>query len=149
MRRLALRLVKLPPRIIYAVGLGRILGHFVLLLTTRGRRTGRPRVTPLQYEEIDDTFVVASARGTRADWYRNLVVDPTVAIRVGRSRVTAIAEPTTDRGAIADLLEFRLERHPCFVGTVLRLRGVPRQPERRDLEAYAGRLAMVTLAPRR
>ena len=35
---------------IYKMGLGSIIGHLVLLLTTSGRKTGKRRVTPLQYE---------------------------------------------------------------------------------------------------
>jgi len=35
---------------LYAVGLGPVVGRLVLLLTTTGRKTGLPRVTPLQYE---------------------------------------------------------------------------------------------------
>jgi deazaflavin-dependent oxidoreductase (nitroreductase family) len=148
MRRLFFRLLKLPPQAIYAVGLGRWYGRFVLLLTTTGRRTGRRRVTPLQYEAVNGTFVVASARGERADWYRNVVASRQVEIRLGSSRFVAVADPSTDPDRIADFLRLRLDRHPWFVGTVLRCRGVPRRPEQSDLEAYATRLAIVTVTPR-
>lgn len=147
-RRVFLRLLKLPPRAIYAVGLGRWYGRFVLLLTTSGRRTGRRRVTPLQYERVDGMYVVASARGERADWYRNVVAHPQVEVRIGSSRLQGVAEPSTDSARIADFLQLRLDRHPWFVGSVLRLRGVPRRPARGDLETYATRLAIVTITPR-
>ena len=48
--RFLLRLLHLPPRLAYAIGLGPLLGRFVLLMTTTGRKSGRRRVTPLQYE---------------------------------------------------------------------------------------------------
>ena len=51
--RLVWRVLRLPPRLWYALGLGPIMGRLVLLLTTTGRKTGRQHVTPLQYEEID------------------------------------------------------------------------------------------------
>jgi deazaflavin-dependent oxidoreductase (nitroreductase family) len=76
MRKWIFRLLKLPPRLVYSLGLGTVYGRFVLLLTTRGRRSGKARVTPLQYERVDGALVVASARGTVSDWYRNLVADP-------------------------------------------------------------------------
>ena len=48
----------------------------VLLLATTGRRPGQPRVTPLQYEEVDGVIYVASARGQRADWFQNALARP-------------------------------------------------------------------------
>ena len=147
MRKWIFRLLKLPPRLVYSLGLGPLYGRFVLLLTTQGRRSGKARVTPLQYERVDDALVVASARGTGSDWYRNLLADPRVEVRAGRTRFTATAETCTDPARIADFLEFRLERHPRMVGRILRLRGVPSPPSRQDLEVYAAGLAMVTLTP--
>ena len=36
--------------------------RMVLLLTTIGRKSGLPRVTPLQFEQVDGAYYVASAR---------------------------------------------------------------------------------------
>lgn len=114
-----------------------------------GRKTGEPRVTPLQYEQVNGEFVVGSVRGALADWYRNVAADPRVEVRVGRSRFSGVAETCSDPGRIADLLELRLERHPRMVGLMLRLRGVPVSPTRADLETYAAPLTMVTITPQR
>ncbi len=73
----------LPPRIAYSLGLGSLVGRFVLLLETTGRKSGLPRVTPLQYDEVDGIIYVASARGVKADWYRNLVANANVEVTVG------------------------------------------------------------------
>ena len=147
MRKGFFRLLKLPPRLLYAVGLGVLYGRLVLLLTTRGRRTGKNRITPLQYEQVGRTFVVASARGTAADWYRNVAADSRVEVRVRRSRFSGTAETCADPARIADFLELRLENHPRLVGRILRFRGVPANPTRAELEAYASRLAMVIITP--
>lgn len=66
----------LPPRLAYSLGLGSIAGRTVLLLTTFGRRSGFPRVTPLLYAEIDGIIYVGSVRGEKADWYQNLRANP-------------------------------------------------------------------------
>jgi deazaflavin-dependent oxidoreductase (nitroreductase family) len=66
----------------YAICLENIYGRLVLLLTTRGRRTGRLQITPLQYEQVDGTLVVASAHGCASDWFRNALADPHVEVRV-------------------------------------------------------------------
>ena len=146
-RRWLFRLSKYPPRLLYAIGLGAVHGRFVLLLTTRGRRRGKARITPLQYERVDGTFVVASARGVVADWYRNVVADRRVEVRVRRSRFSGIASPNADPAQIAGFLELRRERHPWMVGRLLRFRGVPTSPTRAQLESYASRIAMVTITP--
>jgi len=119
----------------------------VLLLTTRGRRSGLERVTPLQYEEIDGVFYVGSARGARADWFRNLVADPHVRLQVGQRQVEAEAEPITDPRRIADFFELRLGRHPRMMRLLLRAEGLPAGFDRSDLEAFASGKAVVALRP--
>ena len=69
-------------RVLYAIGLGPIIGKIILLLTTTGRNSGLKRVTPLQYEEINGRYYLGSARGLKADWVRNIQVNPKVEVRV-------------------------------------------------------------------
>ena len=59
-----------------------------LLLTTTGCRSGRQGWPPLQYERVDGSYVVASARGAQADWFRNAVAEPYVTVRVGDRTLT-------------------------------------------------------------
>ena len=50
-----------------------------LLLTTRGRRSGRLRRTPLIYGRDGDRYVVVASYGgspQHPDWYFNLADDP-------------------------------------------------------------------------
>jgi deazaflavin-dependent oxidoreductase (nitroreductase family) len=142
-----LRLLKLPPRVVYALGLGPIYGRLVLLLTTIGRKSGLPRVTPLQYEEVDGIYYVAAARGQRADWFRNIVANPHVEVRVRNKHFHGLAEPITDPARIADFLELRFQRHPQMMGTMFRAQGLPTQPNRVQLEQYATNRAMVVIRP--
>jgi deazaflavin-dependent oxidoreductase (nitroreductase family) len=54
-----------------------------LILTTRGRKTGREVSTPLLYvEENEKLYIVASFGGndTHPGWYRNLVATPEVKV---------------------------------------------------------------------
>ncbi|MBE0690217.1 MAG: nitroreductase family deazaflavin-dependent oxidoreductase [Anaerolineae bacterium] len=142
-----LRLIKRPPQIAYAVGLGPLIGRIVLLLTTTGRRSGLPRVTPLQYEALDGAYYVGSAYGTEADWCRNILADPHVKVRVKNQRFDGLAEVTTDRVRIADFLELRLKRHPRMVGAMLRAEDLPPNPTRAQLEQTGARLALVVIRP--
>ncbi len=141
------KLINKPPRIAYALGLGPLIGRLVLLLTTRGRRTGLLRVTPLQYEQIEGKYYVASVFGARADWYQNILADPGVRVRVGRKEFKALAERSTAPVQIADFLEYRLAHHPRMIGLMLRAEGLPPSPSRQDLESLAEEKALVILHP--
>lgn len=69
-------------------------GAPLLLLITRGRRTGKPRTTPLaRIEHGGHLHVIASAGGADADpaWFRNLTAEPRVGVQDGARRLTARA----------------------------------------------------------
>lgn len=140
-----LRLIHFPPRLAYALGLGPLMGRFVLLLTTTGRKSGRPRVTPLQYEAVDGFIYLAAARGQKSDWVRNILADPRVLVRVKARRFQGQAEVIGDVARIADFLELRLQRHPKMIGAMLKAEGVPIPPSRVDLETYARGLTVVVI----
>ncbi len=140
------RVLKLP-RLWYALGLGPVVGGLMLLLTTTGRKTGLPRVTPLQYEEQDGVIYVASARGQQADWFRNILANPRVEIRVRARRFYGQAEPISDPMRIADFLEVRLKRRPRMMGAMLRGEGLPAKPDRTQLEQFAGKIVVVAIQP--
>ncbi len=70
-------------------------GTTVLLLTTTGRRTGKPYTTPLIYQKDDggNPIVVASRGGSpkHPDWYENLVANPEVRVQIHGEKFTARA----------------------------------------------------------
>jgi deazaflavin-dependent oxidoreductase (nitroreductase family) len=118
----------------------------VLLLTTTGRKSGLLRVTPLQYEQVDDDYYIASARGTQADWFKNVVSDPKVHVQIKQQEFDALAEPITDPNRIADFIEMRLQRHPVMIRLIIHLfDGLPLKYSRADLESFCKEKAMVIL----
>lgn len=141
------RWIKHPPQIAYALGLGPVIGRLVLLLTTTGRVTGYPRVTPLQYEKIGDVIYVGAARGLKSDWVKNILADPHVKIRVKSRQFDGVAEVTTNPSKIADYLEIRLKNHPRMVGAMLKTSGIPSKPNRTQLEDYAAKIVLVAVRP--
>ncbi len=135
-------------RVLYAIGLGPLIGRIILLLTTTGRRSGKKRVTPVQYEEIDGLYYLGAARGLKADWIRNIQSCPEVDIRVGAKHFHGRAEIVTDPSRFADFMEVRLERHPRMIGLIMeRAHGLPRRPSRAQLEQLAVNEAMVIVHP--
>jgi deazaflavin-dependent oxidoreductase (nitroreductase family) len=66
----------------------------VLLLTTKGAKTGREHVTPLNFSRDGDRYIVMASKGgssTHPDWYHNLVADPVVTVEADAERFTAKA----------------------------------------------------------
>lgn len=79
---------------------GKVGGNFegapLLLLHTKGRRTGEERVNPMMYlEQEGRLFVFASKAGadTDPDWYRNLVAHPDVTAEIGTEELAFQATP--------------------------------------------------------
>jgi deazaflavin-dependent oxidoreductase (nitroreductase family) len=135
-------------RFLYAIGLGPIVGKIILLLTTTGRRSGRQRVTPLQFEVIDGDYYLGAARGLIADWVRNIQANPRVEIRAGAKRFEGNAEVITDASRFADFMEVRLERHPRMIGLIMeKAHGLPRRPSRAQLEELGRSEVFVIVHP--
>jgi proline iminopeptidase len=60
-------------------------GSKILLLTTKGRKSGEPRTKPLIYEQDGDRYVIVASKGgapEHPDWYRNIEADPNVELQV-------------------------------------------------------------------
>jgi deazaflavin-dependent oxidoreductase (nitroreductase family) len=65
---------------------GKIAGMPVLLLTTKGRKSGQPRERALTYVPSGNAYaVIASFLGEprHPDWYLNLKADPQASVRCG------------------------------------------------------------------
>lgn len=69
-----------------------------LLLTTTGRRSGKPRRTALIYGRDGDRYLVVASKGGAAEhplWYLNLRDQPEVELQVGAERFHARARTAT------------------------------------------------------
>lgn len=63
-----------------------MMGAPLLLLTTRGRKTGKSRVNPLIYLQDGEELAVVASKGGWPEsplWYRNLQNDPNVQVQIG------------------------------------------------------------------
>ncbi len=73
---------------------GRMLGQNVLLLTTVGRRSGKERITPVNYYLDGENYILVGSnwgKPGQAAWYLNLMHQPEAHIQVKglKLRVTA------------------------------------------------------------
>jgi len=84
-------------------------GAPALLLTTRGRKSGKLRRTALYYGRHGGSYIVIASNGGAPEhplWYRNLAADPQVWIQVGPDVMEARARDATpeERPALWDLM---------------------------------------------
>ena len=80
----------------------RLVANPMLLLTTRGHRSGEEHTVPLLYLEDGPRVVVIASYGGRPHhpaWYRNLVTTPRVRVQIGGARreMTARTATTEER----------------------------------------------------
>lgn len=76
----------------------RLADNDILLLTTRGRRSGEEHTVPLLYLHDRDRYVVIASYGGRPHhptWYENLLVQPEVAVQVRSRRRVMVARTAT------------------------------------------------------
>ncbi|MCA1644552.1 MAG: nitroreductase family deazaflavin-dependent oxidoreductase [Chloroflexi bacterium] len=85
------------PSLVYRGPLADLMrSRCVLLLTTRGRRSGRPRTGAVSFMPLGEHFVVFSGWGVRSNWFRNVRANPDVMVTVGRRRMRATARLVED-----------------------------------------------------
>jgi deazaflavin-dependent oxidoreductase (nitroreductase family) len=83
----------------YRASGGRIGGRFlrgapVCLVTTTGRKSGRPRTAPLLYLADGERVVIVASKGGMSKhpaWYGNLVANPRCTVEIGSERREMVA----------------------------------------------------------
>ena len=93
-------------------------------MTTRGRKSGKPREIEIWFTELEGCFFVIAEYDT-SNWLQNLRADPAVEVRVVERRLSAqarVLSPENDsqlRGAIQELSR---QKYGWGDGTVVELR---------------------------
>jgi deazaflavin-dependent oxidoreductase (nitroreductase family) len=101
-------------RVLGSVGLGRK----VLLLSTRGRRSGNLRTTPLVYMPQGEHFVIYASNGgleALPAWFLNLQAEPQATVEVGRRRVSVTMHIASD-AELEQLLPVAHDYNPHWKG---------------------------------
>jgi deazaflavin-dependent oxidoreductase (nitroreductase family) len=94
----------------------RLADHDMLLLTTAGRRSGRPHTVPLLYLRVKDELAVIASYGghpAHPDWYRNLTADPRAEVQIHGDRFAVIAR-TADPAERRRLWALAVAEYPGY-----------------------------------
>src|SRR5262245_43661230 len=73
---------------------GRFAGKTLLLLHTKGAKSGQERIRPTAYVKYGACYVIIASKGgalTNPGWYYNLLANPLVTVEVGNETFQARA----------------------------------------------------------
>ena len=84
------------------------------LLTTTGRRSGRARRQPVRAVRLDGGVIIASIHGDRSDWYRNLLHNPRLSIKLGSRTLKGTARPPSGAAERREALRSYVQAHTFF-----------------------------------
>ena len=73
---------------------GPMAGRPLMILTTKGAKTGEDRVAVVTYTRDGDRYVIAASKSgapTNPDWFHNLQANPEVGVEAGGESFTAHA----------------------------------------------------------
>jgi deazaflavin-dependent oxidoreductase (nitroreductase family) len=72
------------------------LAGCIMVLTHKGRKSGKLRRTPVNYALLAGDFYCVAGFGAGADWYRNLLADPHVEVWAPEGWYAGVATDVTD-----------------------------------------------------
>ena len=99
---------------------GRVGGNFegapLLLLHSRGAKSGQERVNPMMYQAAGDSFAVFASKAgadTNPDWFHNLRANPEASVEVGTETIAVKARVLDDKER-EPIWETQKSRYPGF-----------------------------------
>jgi len=120
-----------------------------LLLYTKGRKTGKLRITPLEYRRKDGIIHVVAGRGKKAHWFRNLIAHPdSVKIKVGFRKFEAKYEILENVSDKVELLQWYVRKFPLDAKFLFGWNPKSDDPEETDLTYFANLIEIIQFHPK-
>jgi hypothetical protein len=73
-------------------------------LSVKGRKSGREVSRPVWFVHEGNTLYLLPVQGSDTNWYRNVLVDPTLKISVNGVKIAAKGKPITDSNRVDDIV---------------------------------------------
>jgi hypothetical protein len=77
---------------------------YELTLSVKGRKSGRDIARPVWFVHEGNTLFLLPVQGSNTNWYKNLLVDPTLKISVNGVETPARGKPITDSNRVDDIV---------------------------------------------
>ena len=130
---------------LWRLGLGPLIGRYLMLITHTGRKSGQPRRTLVEYHEWQGRKYAPCAFGPRAQWYKNIAADPRVTIQTAAGAAPMLARRVTDPAELTGAVRHIQQRNPAMTNAYLATLGI--QPDLSDLAARKERVYIITFDP--
>jgi deazaflavin-dependent oxidoreductase (nitroreductase family) len=116
----AMRVLLRLPIWLYRMGLADVVSIMpLMILTTRGRKSGLPRRAVIEYRRHGRKIYAISAWGKRPQWVQNLADDPCVTLQQGRRNIAARAKLVDDASEALRVLYLFRRTSPVVYDAVL------------------------------
>ena len=100
------------PLMLWRLGLGRVVGRRLMVLTTVGRTSGLTRHAMVAYYRVGGKKYTYSGFGPQADWFRNLESQPRVTIQTADGTESALAWRVTEPSELTRVLRVIQSSYP-------------------------------------
>ncbi len=133
------------PMLAWRLGLGPILGRYIMIITHTGRKSGTPRQTAVEYHTINGIKYIPCAFGIKAQWYRNILANPHVSIQTADGLERMVAVHVSDDNELITVIETILSRYPAMMNWYLKSMDV--SPTRKDILAHKENMVFLRFDP--
>lgn len=98
---------------IYAwrLGLGPLVGKYIMIVTQINHKTGNPVKTALEFFELNGIKYVSNLAGCQQPWYRNLMANPRVTIQTADGTEQMVAVTVEQDDEMIQIIEWLLNRN--------------------------------------
>lgn len=132
----------------YRMGLGGLIDAMqIMVLTTRGRSSGLPRHTAIEYRQHGSKIYLVSVWGDRPQWYRNILKCPEVTIQQGAQVCAATAEQVTNSGEALRVLHLFRRRAPGIYDGIIARLSARESIDSRSLHEVTDHFTIVRIVP--
>lgn len=130
---------------VFRARLGFLMGHRLVMLEHKGRRSGKLRQTPLEVvRRHNDSYILCSGTGPNADWYRNIKAAPAVALWVGSKR-HPVDQRLLDDSEAATVFAGYEQAHPKAASRLTDLMGVSHDGTHESRKEMVAKIPMVEM----
>lgn len=120
------------------------LGFRLLLMTHKGRKTGKTRRTPVEYFKVDKTITVVSGYGEKANWFRNIKQSPEEAyIQVGFRGFKPRVEIIEEQKELEEFFKWLVINNPKYAKTGFGWDSTTDDPDTHDFSYIASHMRVI------
>ena len=77
---------------------------YEIRLGVKGRKSGRDIPRPVWFVHENNTLYLLPVQGSDTNWYKNLLVDPSLKISANGMEISVRGEPITDSNKVDDIV---------------------------------------------